>query len=127
MNQVRKFDFILHCLLVFALLMFVSIHPPSALIWILIVQFFIGFYQVFSSFLRTVQYHSFDRTIQRYLIIYWVLCGLYGLGWGLIIILKPDSIVYGTYLLSAWGIAFYYCYITYRMAFPHYIKSHLDL
>lgn len=123
----RQLDFILHMCLIAILLAITVLNHSMGGFLILASQFFVGIFQVLSSIGRTIKYHSFDKAIQKMIVFYWAIVVLYGSGW-IFILLRNLGIDYTMpYLFSAWGIALYYCYITYRIGFPNYIKSHLDI
>ncbi|HVD99938.1 MAG TPA: hypothetical protein VNB90_17135 [Cytophagaceae bacterium] len=127
MNNARKIDFGFHVFLGILLMLLLFFMGEDCLGFILFTQFFVGIYQVFSAIGRTVKYHSFDPHIQKILIGYWIAVAAYGAGWLVIILGKLDEDYIMPYLLYAWIIAAYYCYMTYLIAFPKYIKSHLDI
>ncbi len=127
MNNARKIDFGFHVLLILALAGSLLIDTGFGTFCILVAQFFIGIYQLLSSIGRTVKFHSFDRTIQQYIILYWIGVAAYALGWVGLLAMDYSRAYTLPYLFAAWVLAFYYCYITYLLAFPNYIKSHLDI
>jgi hypothetical protein len=128
MNTVpRQLDFGLHILLIFILLSITMVNQAVGLYFALVAQFFVGIYQVLSSIGRTLKYYGFDRSIQKMILLYWGFVVLYGIGWIIVHAINADIDITIPYLYGAWSIAFYYCYITYRLAFPKYIKSHLDI
>lgn len=123
----RKLDFTLHLLLFAILFLLIMVSPKDSLIFVLLAQFGVGVFQVFSSLARTLSFHSFDKTIQRMLVLYWGLCAVYAAGMGALYATGLSSDYALHYFLAAWGIAFYYCYITYLLAFPKYVRTHLDI
>jgi hypothetical protein len=121
----RKADFMFHNLLFTLLILMLIIQGREALIFVLIAQFFVGIYQVISTAIRTARFKMLNTKTQLLIKLYWALTVLYLIGY-LIVWTYNDTILYG-YLLSAWGIALYYHFITYKLAYPKFIKSHLDI
>ncbi|HVD99939.1 MAG TPA: hypothetical protein VNB90_17140 [Cytophagaceae bacterium] len=114
----RKIDFIFHIgmIVILALLLACSYSAWRGLI--LVVQLFVGLFQLFSTTCRTLEYRSFDNAIQKLIRIYWISVAFYALGWIPVLYLHNFDLGFA-YLFSAWIIAFYYCYITYRMAYSN--------
>jgi hypothetical protein len=123
----RKADFILHNFLFAILLLSLLILGREALVFVLIAQFFVGIYQVISTALRTLRFKTLNKKTQLFIKLYWIASILYSIG--LIIMFNADfdnTITYN-YLLFAWSIALYYHFITYKLAYPKFTKSHLDI
>jgi hypothetical protein len=123
----RAIDFIMHLIVALLALLVIIPEPQSSLYVVAILQFFVGIFQVISSIIRMFRYASFDKNIQNLLKGYWFLCGLYFLVSSIIYLNDPSALVKGITFFSAWGIALYYCVITYLLAFPNYRKSHLEI
>ena len=123
----KKFEFIALSILYTLLAMLILIFGKESFLLIFIVEFFLGIYQVSMSIIKTIQMNQYSRNTQLLIKIYWLGCIIYFLG--LILIQQPGfyKINLYNYILGAWPIALYYSYITYCLAFPKYIKSHLDI
>lgn len=123
----RKLDFTLHLLLFAVLLILLAATPKESLIFLMLAQFAVGVFQVISSLLRTFHFHSFDKTIQKMIVWYWGLCALYATGMGALYASGFSRDYVFPFFFAAWGIAIYYCCITYLLAFPKYVRTHLDI
>jgi hypothetical protein len=116
----KKIEFGLLSFLYAALLLHAIIFGRGGLVVILFVQIFVGIYQLVMSVIRTIKMHQYSKNTQTLIKSYWVLCLVY----------FPCLIVMNfslPYILGAWLIALYYYYVTYSLAFPKYVRSHLDI
>jgi hypothetical protein len=123
----RKTDFILHNLLFALLILILLIQGKEGLVFVLIAQFLVGIYQLFSTAIRTLHFRTFNKQTQLLIKIYWFTSTLYLIGLIIMFYSVPDSTITYSYLFSAWGIALYYHFITYKLAYPKFTKSHLDI
>ncbi len=123
----RKADFILHNLLFTVLLFDLLLQGREALVFILIAQFVVGLYQVISTAIRTLRLKTFNEKTQLLIKVYWLVSILYSIGLILLFNSNLDKTIAFNYLLFAWIIALYYHFITYKLAYPKFIKSHLDI
>ena len=112
----RTFDFIIQTMLLSAAV-FVLFAGREAIIWIGIIQFFVGCWQVISGIANAIAHGSLNDYGKRNIKIYWLLVLFYFLGLGLTYITKL-SYVWGTWFFLAWGLAIYYYVFTIKLAFP---------
>ncbi len=123
----RKVDFILHNILFAVLLSTLLLKGNEAIIFVLIAQFLVGCFQVISSAIRTVRFSALNMKTQLLIKLYWVVTVPYSIGLMIVFKYTIDNTIIDSYVLSSWLIAFYYHFLTYKLAYPKFIKSHLDI
>jgi hypothetical protein len=123
----RKVDFMLHNILFAVVLSALLLKRSEAVIFILIAQLLVGCYQVISSAIRTIRFDTLNTKTQLLIKLYWVVAAPYSIGLMVVFNYNIDNTIIDSYILSAWLIALYYHFITYKLAYPKFIKSHLDI
>jgi hypothetical protein len=109
----RIFDFIVQSIFLAAALFSIAL-GKEWFIWLALVQFFIGIWQLISAIVN-----SFHRTTafrKQMMLIYWCAVLFYVVGLGLISIFNTEMIL-GAWFFSAWFIAIFYYIYTLRLAF----------
>ena len=113
----RTFDFIIQTMLLSAALFVLSL-GKEAIIWIGILQFFIGCWQVISGIATAFSFSQLNDYGKKNIKLYWILVLVYFLGLGILYLTK-NSYIWGTWFFLAWGIAIYYYVFTIKLVFQN--------
>jgi hypothetical protein len=113
----RKLDLIIQSLLLLPALAFVPaivMIDKGFLVWILILQFFLGIVQVLSALITTMNTENASAFRKRAIRIYWLLVLVYCIIISVLLLAKMETVAM-IWFFSAWGIAIYYYVFTWRM------------
>lgn len=109
----RIFDFIVQTILIaVALLSLCTGH--DILIWVAIVQFLIGSWQLLSAIITSIKYRSDSGFRKNTIKLYWLLVVIYFAGLGILYVMEEKEIIY-VWFYAAWLIALYYYAATIKM------------
>lgn len=118
-KTMRAFDFFIQTLL-FAAVLISTITGRDFPVWLALIQFFMGVWQVISALLNSIIWKSLPRLAQTKLRNYWFGVVVYFavLGFLYIAFAHNNFLIPGIWFATAWILAIYYYVFTIQLLFP---------
>ena len=115
----RAVDFFIQTLL-FAAVLISTITGKDFPIWLALIQFFVGLWQLASALLNSFVWKSLPRMAQTKLRNYWLSVMVYFVVLGVLYMIFKESnfMIPGIWFASAWILAVYYYVFTIQLLFP---------
>jgi hypothetical protein len=117
----KKFDFIVQATLLVAAftLLFLG---KNGLVFIAFIQFGMGFWQLISAAITTINKEQKNNFKKNVMLMYWSFVMIYFITLTLLIFWAHNDTVLISFFYSAWLIAIYYAVITFKIAFASTLK-----
>lgn len=115
----RVFDFSIQTLLFVAVLLS-TLTGKEFPVWLALIQFFVGLWQLISALINTAQRSQLPREFRHRLNLYWLGVLVYFVVLALLYVTlgSISEWIPGIWFLSAWILAVYYYVWSYQMAHP---------